>query len=99
MLFLYVIQCEKPSFIFLLCLGNVYRVPAVRGVPRWLLGHPGYGRNRLHLLLYRQDPGGLPVRDQRVRGDDEGALQLQRDCPGGLWQAVRRQDYQRGPAD
>ena len=58
-------------------LGNVHCVTAVRRVPRRLLGHPGHGRHRLHLLLHRQDPRRLPLRDGRIRRGAQGALQLQ----------------------
>lgn len=42
--------------------GYVHREPAVRGAEGRLLGHPRHGRHSLHLLLHRQDPGGVSVR-------------------------------------
>lgn len=42
--------------------GYVHREPAVRSAEGRLLGHPRHGRHSVHLLLHRQDPGGVPVR-------------------------------------
>lgn len=42
--------------------GYVHREPAVRSAEGRLLGHPRHGRHSVHLLLHRQDPGGVSVR-------------------------------------
>lgn len=42
--------------------GYVHREPAVRSVEGRLLGHPRHGWHSVHLLLHRQDPGGVSVR-------------------------------------
>lgn len=62
----------------LLVPGDVHSEPTVRGVEGWLLGNLCYGGHRLHLLLHRQDPGGVSVRRRRSDGGTSESTRLLR---------------------